>query len=381
MFKDIISFIRKLYGNEEGTIPLHEPVFAGNEKKNVLDCIDSTFVSSVGKYVSRFEEMVSNFTGAKFAVATVNGTAALHVALLMAGVRHGDEVLMQAVSFVATANAISYCGAEPVFLDSDRKTLGLNPEALEAFLSRSSDMRDDGFTYNRETGRRISACVPMHVFGHPIPLEKIQTTCEKYNIVIVEDAAESLGSFWGEKHTGTWGKLGILSFNGNKTITTGGGGMLLTNDPQLGELAKHLTTTAKISHPWEYFHDRVGFNYRLPNLNAALGCAQMDLLPRILEKKWELALSYKTFFDSFGVPFVTAPEGCKSNYWLNAILLNNLEERDEFLKYSNSNGVMTRPIWTLLPKLPMYSHCYHDGLQNARWLEERIVNIPSSVTL
>jgi aminotransferase in exopolysaccharide biosynthesis len=381
MFKKIISFIREVFGQESGPIPLHEPVFVGKEKDYVLDCINSTFVSSVGKYVDEFEQKVSEYTGSKYAVATVNGTAALHVALLLAGVKPGDEVLTQAISFVATANAISYCGANPVFLDSERFSLGLSPNALERFLKIHCVLKDDGFTYNKTSGKKIVACVPVHVFGHPVQIDRIKMLCEIYNIALVEDAAESIGSYFNGKHTGTFGNLGILSFNGNKAITTGGGGIIITNDEKMGRKAKHLTTTAKVDHPWEYVHDNIGFNYRLPNINAALGCAQMETLPNILEKKRRLAKSYQNFFDSIKIQFIVEDDKCCSNYWLNAIILKNLQERNEFLKYSNYNKVMTRPLWRLIPKLTMYSHCQTDGLTSSRWLEERVVNIPSSIKI
>ena len=381
MFKKIISFIRELYDQEDGPIPLHEPVFAGKEKDYVLDCIESTFVSSVGEYVDDFEQKVAKYTGAKYAIATVNGTAALHIALGLAGVNNGDEVLTQATSFVATANTIAYCGATPVFLDSDRSNLGLNPESLEEFLNTHCLQKDDGFSYNKVSGNKIAACVPVHVFGHPVQIDRIKTLCERHNVALVEDAAEAIGSYFHGKHTGTFGNLGILSFNGNKTITTGGGGMILTDDDEMGKMAKHLTTTAKVEHPWEYVHDYIGFNYRLPNINAALGCAQMETLPRILEKKRELAKAYQDFFDTIEIQFLSEPEGCRSNYWLNAIILSDLKERNDFLEYSNGYGVMTRPLWRLIPKLSIYAHCQTDALENSRWLEERIVNIPSSVRI
>jgi len=363
----------------EGFIPLHAPIFSGQEKKYVLACIDSTFVSSVGQYVDRFEKMMAEYTGANYAIATVNGTAALHISLLLVGVKPQDEVITQAVSFVATVNAISYCGAVPVFLDSDRNTLGLSPEALAAFLCEHAEQRTDGCTYNKKTGRKITACVPMHVFGHPVKIDRILSLCEEYNIFLVEDAAESLGSFYRGRHTGTFGKLGIVSFNGNKIITTGGGGMILTSDDKLGKLAKHLTTTAKVTHPWEYVHDQVGYNYRMPNINAALGCAQLEELSSKLASKRTLAERYSEFFRKNNTPFVMEPEGGRSNYWLNAIVLQNREERDDFLRISNGEGVMTRPLWKLLPDLPMFQHCQSDGLEGARWLQDRIVNIPSSV--
>lgn len=376
----IVEFIKGIFQNND-FVPLHEPCFLGKEKQYVLDCIDSTFVSSVGEYVDLFEQKVAEYTGVKYAIATTNGTAALHMALLLAGVQRGDEVLTQAISFVATANAVRYCGAQPVFLDSDRSTLGLSTDALDAFLIAHCDQNNDGYAYNKKTGKRISACVPVHVFGHPVKIDQIKTLCDKYNITLIEDAAESVGSLYKSRHTGNFGKLAILSFNGNKTITTGAGGMILTGDENLAQMAKHLTTTAKVPHPWEYTHDYIGFNYRLANINAALGCAQMDMLSRFLENKRELALMYQDFFESMEILFVKEPEDSRSNYWLNAILFNDLNERNAFLEYSNANGVMTRPMWTLLPKLPMYTHCQTDELVNAGWIEERLVKIPSSMRL
>ena len=380
MFKKCIEFIRALYPGKE-VIPLHEPKFIGREKEFVNAAIDSSFVSSVGEFVDRFEEKLCKFTGAKFAIATVNGTSALHVALQLAGVGEGDEVITQAVTFVGTANSIIYSGASPIFLDSDSKTLGLSYIALEAFLKTHCRQKDDGYTYNKKTDRKISACVPMHVFGHPVNIDKIKSLCDIYRIPIVEDAVESLGSSYRGKHTGTFGKLGILSFNGNKTITTGGGGAVLTDDRNLGEKAKHLTTTAKIAHPWCYIHDQIGFNYRLPNLNAALGCAQIEMLPTFLESKRRLANVYRDFFNSLDIPFLVEPKECQSNYWLNAIVMNNIKERNEFLEYSNAKGIMTRPVWTLIPKLSIYSKYQTDEMKNARCLQKRIVNIPSSVIL
>jgi len=377
-FERIVSFIRELYAESYNAIPLHAPVFSGKEKEFLLDCIDSTFVSSVGKYVDQFESMVAEYTGVRYAVAVVNGTAALHLALILAGVEPGDLVITQAVSFIATANAISYCGAEPVFLDSDGKTLGLSAIALEAFLDEKCFVRD-GKTYESSTLRRVAACVPMHTLGHPVQLKEILDTCNRFFIPVVEDAAESIGSFYHGAHTGTFGKLGILSFNGNKTITTGGGGMILTDNDVLGKMAKHLSTTAKIPHPWEFVHDHIGFNYRLPNINAALGCAQMELLPEYLEKKRKLAEKYNSFFKTLNIPFMTEPQGCRSNYWLNAILLKDRNDRDAFLEYSNANKAMTRPLWTPLPRLKMFEHCYNDGFPNAQFLEDRIVCIPSSI--
>jgi perosamine synthetase len=362
----------------EGFIPLHAPVFMGNEKKYLNECIDSTFVSSVGKFVDRFEEMVSNYTGAKQAVVCVNGTNALQLALQLVGVERNDEIITQALTFIATANAISYCGADPVFLDVDKETMGLSPIAVETWLKDNAVIKD-GVCYNKTTKRRIRACVPMHTFGHPVKLDELINVCEKYNIELVEDAAESLGSFYKGKHTGTFSKVGILSFNGNKTITTGGGGMLLFNDEELAKHAKHITTQAKIPHKWEFSHDEIGYNFRMPNLNAALGCAQLEKLDKILESKRITSNVYKDFFQNMDIEYFTEPEDCKSNYWLNAIILPNKEERETFLEFTNENGVMTRPIWQLMNRLPMFKDCQRDDLVNSIWFEERVVNIPSSV--
>ncbi|HCE45636.1 MAG TPA: LegC family aminotransferase [Lentisphaeria bacterium] len=377
MYKGIVGFIRNIYGGREN-IPLHEPCFSGREKKYVSDTIDTSFVSSVGEYVNRFERDTAAFCGAKFAVATVNGTAALHIALKLSGTKANDEVLTQPLTFVATANAISYTGALPVFIDVDRDTLGLSSEKLADFLKANAVLRKGG-AFNRKTGRRISACVPMHTFGHPCRIDEIAAVCRKYKIALVEDAAESIGSLYKGKHTGLFSKVGILSFNGNKIITTGGGGMIITDDANFAKKAKHITTTAKIPHKWEYVHDETGYNYRLPNLNAALGCAQLEQLDGFLRKKRKLAAAYAEYFKGAGIPFVLEPEHARSNYWLNAILLKNRAERNKFLLYSNSNGVMTRPAWRLMNKLKMYRSCQCADLENSNWLEDRIVNIPSSV--
>lgn len=375
-FDDVIAVIHSIYG--KSPIPLHRPVFEGREKQYLSDCIDSNFVSSVGAKVTEFEQQIAAFTDIRYAVATVNGTAALHVALQLAGVEYGDEVITQALTFIATCNAIRYCGAQPVFVDVDRETLGLSADALQRFLTQNVAVRQ-GQAFNKATGRRLRACVPMHTFGHPCRIEKIVALCAEYRIPVVEDAAESLGSYVGSYHTGRFGRLAALSFNGNKVITTGGGGMLLTDDETLAKRAKHLTTTAKVPHPYEFAHDETGYNYRLPNLNAALGCAQMERLPEMLKIKAEIAARYAEFFSETNITFVQAPEGCTSNYWLNAILLDSPAERDAFLRYSNEQGVMTRPIWRLMHRLPMYADCQHDALENSIWLEERVVNIPSSV--
>lgn len=377
MFKPVIDFIRDLYPGG-GAIPLHEPRFVGKEKLYVSDTIDSTFVSSVGEYVNRFEKMICEVTGARYAVATVNGTLALHTALKLSGVKQGDEVITQALTFIATSNAIHYCGAEPVFLDVDRETMGLSPDALKKFLETHTRM-EKGECINRQTGRRIRACVPMHTFGHPLRIDAIADICDDYHLFLVEDAAESLGSIYKEKHTGIFGRIGILSFNGNKIITCGGGGMIVTNDELIGNQAKHITTTAKKTHPYRYEHDLVGFNYRLPNLNAALGCAQMENLEAFIQNKRELATMYQAFFSNQGIEFFTEPGHSRSNYWLNAVILKDKNERDAFLEETNREGIMTRPVWDLISESNMYAKCQKDGLENSKWFEERVVNLPSSV--
>jgi len=379
MYSRVIEYIQELYGNPD-FVGLHEPRFVGNEKKYLNECVDSTFVSSVGKFVDRFEQMVEEYTGCAKAIACVNGTNALHLALLLAGVERGDEVITQPLTFIATANAISYCGAESVFLDVDRDTLGLSPDALKQFLATYADKRGN-FVYNKSTGRKIKAVVPMHTFGHAARLDELKAICDEYGLVLIEDAAESLGSFYKGQHTGTIGEIGVLSFNGNKTITTGGGGMLLFRNKEMGVHAKHLTTQAKVPHRWEFVHDEIGYNYRMPNLNAALGCAQMENLPMFLEKKKDLAEKYTYFFETAGIQFLKQPMHSDSNYWLNAVILESSAERDNFLTQTNDRGVMTRPIWRLMNRLPMFQHCQTDSLQNSIWLEERVVNIPSSVRL
>jgi len=379
MFKDVISCIRELYKTDK-FIPLHEPRFIGNEKKYVNECIDSTFVSSVGKFVDQFENEVAKFTGAKFAIATTNGTAALHIALLLAGVEKDDEVITQPLTFIATVNALSYAGAYPVFVDVDKDTMGLSPEKLEHFLSQNTEIVN-GNCLNKTSRRKIKAVVPMHTFGFPARIEEIIAVCNKYRIRVVEDAAESLGSYYKNKHTGTFGLLGTLSFNGNKTITTGGGGMIITDDEALAKRAKHITTTAKVPHKWEYEHDMIGYNYRLPNINAALGCAQMESLPGFLIKKRSLAKQYEDFFSSQALYFKTEPQNTKANYWLNTVLTGSLKERNDFLEETNASGIGTRPIWKLMSGLPMYKSAQQGDLENALWLEDRVVNIPSSVII
>jgi len=379
MYQDIIDFIQALY-KTKNFIPLHEPRFVGNEKKYLEECIDSTFVSSVGKFVDQFEIELARTVGAKYAVATVNGTAALHVSLLLAGVERDDEVITQPLTFIATANAISYIGARAIFLDVDLETLGLSPNALKSFLERHCILYNNQ-CLNQVTGKVIKACVPMHTFGHSCQIDAIKSICDEWNIVLVEDAAESLGSYYKNQHTGTFGKVAAFSFNGNKIITSGGGGAIVTDDEAMAKKAKHITTTAKIPHKWEYVHDMVGYNYRLPNLNAALLVAQLEQLQGFLGNKRALADKYKQFFESHKVQFLHEPKNSQSNYWLNAVLLDNLKQRDEFLEYTNNNGVMTRPIWRLMNKLDMFKGCQSDNLGNSIFLEERVVNIPSSVIL
>jgi perosamine synthetase len=379
MYKDTIDFIRSIYGSER-VIPLHEPRFIGNEKKYLNDCIDSTFVSSTGKFVDEFEEKIAKYTGAKYAVATSNGTSALHIALLLANVAKNDEVITQPLTFVATCNAISYCGANPIFIDVDKETMGLSPLSLQAYLKKNAFIKNQQ-CINNNTGRVIKACVPMHTFGQPCRIDEIKEICDKYNISLIEDAAESLGSFYKDKHTGTFGQMGVISFNGNKIITGGGGGCVITDDEILAKRAKHLTTAAKVSHKWEYIHDMIGYNYRMPNLNAALLVAQLENLESFLLNKRELAMMYKDFFSDKACHFVEESLHSKSNYWLNTIILKDKEQRDLFLEEANSKGVTIRPVWTLMNKLTMFKHSQCDGLTNVEWLEERVVNIPSSVVI
>jgi aminotransferase in exopolysaccharide biosynthesis len=373
----LIRFVRDYYSSNE-FIPLHAPIFLGREKEYVADTIESTFVSSVGKYVDRFEQDMASYTGSPRAVATVNGTAALHVSLNLAGVKAGDLVITQPLTFVATCNAIAYCNAEPVFVDVDRNTLGLSPEAMETWLEENAFIDAEGVCRTREDNRAVKACVPMHTFGHPADLDGLVSVTQRWSIALVEDAAESLGSFYKGRHTGTFGALGTLSFNGNKIMTTGGGGMILAKN-RLADRAKHLTTTAKKPHSYEYIHDELGYNYRLPNLNAALGCAQLEQLESFIAAKRALAESYELLLKGSELQFVTEPEGCRSNYWLNAVICDGKKQRDELLETTNQQGVMTRPIWTLMNHLEMYRNCRRGNLANAEWLEQRVVNLPSSV--
>ena len=376
-YKKITDFIHDLYGAPE--VPLHAPCFIGNEKKYLAECVDTTFVSSVGQFVDRFEEKMAQYTGAARAVTCVNGTNALHLALLLVGVARGDEVLTQALTFIATCNAIRYIDAHPVFLDVDQSTMGLSPDAMREWLSRNAEVKDSQ-CFNKNTQRRIKACVPMHTFGHPARIDEIAAVCEEYHIELVEDAAESLGSLYKGQHTGLFGRVGVISFNGNKTITTGGGGMLLLNNEELGAQAKHLTTQAKVPHRWEFIHDRVGYNYRMPNINAALGCAQLEHLEEFVLNKRETAEKYHAFFATIDdMDYFLEPENCRSNYWLNTILLKDRQAQQDFLQYTNDHGIMTRPAWQLMNRLEMFKGCETDGLKHTQWLEERIINIPSSV--
>lgn len=383
MFDDVVNFIKELFPNQK-PVPLHAPVFLGKEKEYLLDCIDSTYVSYVGKYVTKFEEMTAQYTGAKYAIAVVNGTAALQVTLQIADVNYGDEVITQPLTFVATANAISHCGAKPVFIDVDLDTMGMSPEKLEHWLLKNTEMKKTsslGKTkwsrINHSTNRRISAIVPMHTFGFPCRIDEIIEIANKYNIPVIEDAAESLGAFYKNKHTGTFGLAGILSYNGNKTITTGGGGMIITDDELFAAKAKHITTTAKVPHKWEYIHDEIGFNYRLTNVSAAIGVAQMEYFDKLLKNKRETADHYENYFKSTAIQFFTEPKNSFSNYWLNVIQLKDREERDKFLDETNASGVTTRPIWRLMNKLEMYNACQTGNLDNAICLEDKMINIPS----
>lgn len=372
----IISFVKARYKRD--IIPLHRPVFVGNERNYLTNCIDSNFVSSVGSRVTEFEEKVATFCGAAHGVATVNGTAALHAALLVCGVERDTEVLSQALTFVATANAISYVGAKPVFIDVDRDTMGMSPMALKDWLDSNTDLVN-GQRLNIKTRARISACVPMHTFGLPLRIERIASICHEYDIPLIEDSAESLGSHLRERHTGTFGDMATFSFNGNKIITTGGGGMIITDNAEYARRARHITTTAKQPHSYEFFHDETAYNYRLPNLNAALGVAQIEVLPEMLKIKSEIAEDYRQMCKNQNLAYIDGIDGAEPNYWLSAICLLDRAQRDEVIQTTNAAGVMTRPIWRLMTELPMYSHCENDGLQNSIWLVDRVINVPSSI--
>jgi len=377
-YSNIIKFIHDLYKTDE-FIPLHAPHFGGNEKKYLNECIDTTFVSSVGEFVNRFEKDIATYTKAKKAVVCVSGTNALHMSMMLLGVERDDEVLTQALTFIATCNAISYIGAIPVFIDVDMETMGFSPDAMKKWLTKNAEIKNNQ-CYNKNTGRRVKACVPMHTFGHPCKIDEIADLCKEYHIELVEDAAESMGSLYKGKHTGTFGKIGCLSFNGNKTMTTGGGGMMLFQDEELADYAKHITTQAKVPHKWNFVHDQIGYNYRMPNINAALGCAQLEQIDTILKDKRDTAKRYKEYFKNIpDIEFFDEPKNCKSNFWLNSILLKDKKEQQELLEYTNDHGVMTRPIWELMNRLDMFKHCETDGLKNTKWFVDRVVNIPSGV--
>jgi aminotransferase in exopolysaccharide biosynthesis len=377
----LVSAVRSVIGEQSAV--LHEPTFCGKESEYLNECISSGFVSSVGKFVDRFESELASVTGSKYAVATVNGTAALHIALKIVGVEVGDEVLVPAMTFAASANAVVYCGAIPHFVDSDSSTLGIDVSKLRDYLIDTTKQIQDTCV-NKQSGRVIKAIVPVHTFGHPIAIEDLKNLADEFNIVVVEDAAESLGSLYRGKHTGTFGSVGIVSFNGNKIVTTGGGGAILTDDFELAVLAKHLTTTAKMSHAWEYRHDQVGYNYRMPNINAALGCAQLENLENFVDAKRELFGSYQVAFESFSEFDVFAePKNCRSNYWLQAILLDEKSShlKDGILQENNSAGIMSRPVWTLLNRLNHFKNMPSMNLDGAIDLEKRIINLPSSPSL
>jgi perosamine synthetase len=379
MFQKVINFIQKTFKSKK-FIPLHQPIFIGNEKKNLNKCIDSSFVSSVGKFTEEFENKIADYVGAKYAVATCNGTAALHIALLLANVDQDDEVITQPLNFVATCNAINYCGAQPIFVDVDIDTMGLSPSSLESFLKKNTKFKNKRCV-NNNTGKIIKACVPMHSYGHPCKIDEIKKICKKYNIFLIEDGAESVGSQYKSKHTGTFGEIGTMSFNGNKIITAGGGGCIITNNKVIAKKAKHLTTTAKLPHEWEFNHNMIGYNYRMPNINAALLLAQLENIENYIVNKRDLASKYKAFFNGSKYIFFQEPKNCKSNYWLNSIILKDKKERDRFLKFTNKKLVMTRPIWRLMNELEMFKSCHATDLKNAIYLQKRVVNIPSSVRI
>lgn len=378
----VVSALTSVLPDEE-PIHLHAPVFEGKEWDYVRECLDTGWVSSVGRFVDEFERRLAEYTGVAHAVAVVNGTSALHVSLILAGVQRGDEVLVPALTFVATANAVAYVGAMPHFVDSEENTLGVDPEKLLDYLKEIVTLKN-GEAVNRFTGRRIKAVVPVHTFGHPVDMDPLLEVAARFGLSVVEDAAESLGSLYKDRHTGSFGQIGVLSFNGNKIVTTGGGGAILTNDREIARRAKHLTTTAKQSHPWAFFHNETGFNYRMPNINAALGCAQLEQLDVFIERKRRLAGRYAEAFARVkGVKVFQEQPFARSNYWLNALILepNYAQYRDAILQATHERGIMTRPAWTLMPKLPMYQHCPRMDLRVAEALEARIVNLPSSADL
>lgn len=376
-FSHITDYIKSLYPDMNPVL-LHCPQFLGNEKKYLNECIDTKFVSYVSHFVTDMEERIKSLTGAEHAVAMVSGTEALHMALVASGVKSGEEVVSQPLTFAATSAVVVNVGAVPVYVDVDRDTMGMSPASLKSFLEHNTK-QENGRCVNRSTGRVISACVPMHTFGHPCRIDEIKALCDEHNVMLIEDAAESVGSFYKGRHTGTFGKVGILSFNGNKTLTTGGGGMLITDDEALAARAKYLSTTAKEPTKWGYYHKEAGWNLRMPGVNAAIGAAQLEYFDKTIENKRETAAMYQKFFGELGIPCVKEPADSRANYWLNAIFLKDREEREQFLEYTNTNGVQTRPIWTLMYKMPPYKHCERTGMSNSEWLEDHLVNIPSSV--
>jgi aminotransferase in exopolysaccharide biosynthesis len=377
----IIAYIKTLYPNRDPVL-LHCPEFLGNEKKYLAECIDTKYVSYVGRFVADMENKIKEISGAKHAVALVNGTAAMHMLLLAVGIQPGDEIITQSLSFVATAAAIVHANGTPVFVDVERENLGMSPESLRAFLAENAEVRKD-VCINKKTGKPIKAVIPMHTFGHPVRIDVIQKICGEYALMLIEDAAESLGSYYQGKHTGTFGKAAILSFNGNKLVTTGGGGMVITDDGAVADRVRYISTTAKRPHRWEFYHDEAGYNLRMPSVNAAIGLAQLEYFDTILANKRETAGMYQQFFESLGydIKYVSEPKNAKSNYWLNAILFNSRPERERFLEYSNDNGVQTRPVWNLLHTLPPYQSCQHTQTPNAEYFADRLVNIPSSIRI
>lgn len=380
MYDDLAKFIRNIYHSPNSeNIALHEPVFSGNEKKYLSQAIDSTFVSSVGAFVDRFEQKICDYTGANFCVATVNGTSALHAMLLINGVETDTEVITQSLTFVGTINAIIYCGAEPVFVDVDYKRMSMSARSLQEFLETRTEIRNDGMCWNKATNKRIVACMPMHTFGLPADIKKIEKICKKYNIIVIEDSAEALGSWTDDVHVGAGASSGVLSFNGNKIITSGGGGMIMCNSEEIANKAKHITTTARTSCGWHFEHDQVGFNYRLPNVNAALGLAQMEHLPGFLQKKREIAELYQSFGRSVGLDFVVESEGTYSNYWLNCLITDDIEDRDNCLLVLNNKGILARPIWKPMHLLPMFQRFQKTNLDTTETLFSRIVSLPSGV--
>ena len=375
----LINFIKEHYPeNREGIIALHEPILDGKEKEYLIDCIDTGYVSTVGAYVTKFEDQLKKVTGSQYAVAMVNGTCALHIALMISGVTENTEVIVQPLTFIATCNAVKYAGAYPVFVDVDLNTMGMCPKALRRFLETETEERE-GKRFNKKTNRLISACVPMHVFGHACDIKEISKICSEHNIPLIEDAAEAIGSYSDNKHLGTFGQIGMLSFNGNKTITCGGGGALITDDESLAQKARHLSTTARIREGFEFIHDAIGYNYRLTNVNAAIGCAQLERLEEFIKVKRHMAKAYEAFIsDLDGLQFMTEPQNTKSNYWFNTVKMANRKSRDELLERAQKNNIQCRPVWKLMPDMPMYKSCEHDGYANASELYERLVNIPSS---